>query len=596
MGSRDHSVENRDYSAFLSEVRAGTDLLSVISEHVALKRAGRRHKGLCPFHDEKTPSFTVDGERGLFYCFGCSTGGDAFKFLMLREGLEFPEAARLLGERLGLRPPERKGPGADRRRRIFDANERALGFFRATLANATGGRKAREYLERRGLKAETIEEFRIGFAPAAWDRLRDSMAAAGMQRQIGIEAGLLVDRDGDGRRVYDRFRNRIIFPITSLGGEVVAFGGRTLDADEPAKYLNSPESPVYVKGEVLYGLDRARGAVRDAGFAVLVEGYMDLVGLAAAGFTNVVATLGTALTASQARLLRRTTDRVVVNYDPDPAGEQASLRALEILLGMDFRVTVLRLPEGLDPDDFVRKQGAGAYRAALEGSTPAIEFLADSFAAGLDLEDPRDRARGVNQLLPYLARRESPIERAGYLSLIARRFRVEEDLVVAELREALKRGLRGIGDAKASSARPRVVQPLKPAEGRLLGILVGNPGARAKVLGSVEIDDFEGSRIEPILRTLLEGAGDEDEPLEPAAMTALLPDDESRALVTRAVLEHEEGSAEEAESCLLAIRKSRLTQERDRVQRELERAHEPAATNELMSQKIELSRQIDALS
>jgi DNA primase len=276
----------------------------------------------------------VDGEKGLFYCFGCQTGGDSFKFLMLREGMDFAEAAQVLGERLGLKPPERKSQGSDRRRRVYEVNTAAAAFFGSCLKDAEEGKAARHYLDGRGVGQEIRKEFEIGYAPGSWERLRSHLGGRGYNDRTGIEAGLLVDRDG--RSVYDRFRNRIVFPIRSLGGEVVAFGGRTLDPKEPAKYINSPESPVYIKGEVLYGLDRARSAIREKKFAVLVEGYLDLIGLAAGGFRNVVATLGTALTASQARLLRRYTERIVINYDADEAGRNAAHRALEILLGMDF--------------------------------------------------------------------------------------------------------------------------------------------------------------------------------------------------------------------------------------------------------------------
>jgi DNA primase len=591
-------VEDRDYSAFLAEVRSSIDLVSVVSEHVSLKKAGRRFKGLCPFHDEKTPSFTVDADRNLFYCFGCNTGGDAFRFVMLREGIDFPEAARLLGERVGVRPPERRGPGADRRRLLIDANGRALQCFRSWLADAGVGRGARDYLEGRGVGVGMVAEFEIGFAPDAWDRLRDRLAAAGVPPRTAIEAGLLVDKHGDGRRVYDRFRNRIMFPIRSLAGEVVGFGGRTLAADEPAKYINSPESPVYVKGEVLFGLARARQAIREQGCAILVEGYLDLIGLAAAGFPHVVATLGTALTATQARLLRRYTERVVIAYDPDAAGVQATLRALEIVLGLNLAATVVRLPEGEDPDEFVRRRGADAFRAALGTASPAIEFLAEHFASGLDLADPRQRAEGVNRLLPFLARLTSPIERTGYLETIASRFRVDDDLVVAELRAALKQGARGMSPT-AGRPRPRPPQPapLLPAEGKLLGMLLGNPRARAAVLERIDLDDLAGSRIEPIVRALLEQARTNPEEVDAATFVAGLPDEASRALVARSLLEQEDdGTPEEARDCLRAVRRNRLAQERRRLQRELEGTVDPAALNELMSRKMELSRKIDALS
>jgi DNA primase len=592
-------VEDRNYSAFLAEVRASTDLVPLVSEYVSLRKAGRRFKGLCPFHDEKTPSFSVDPDRNLFYCFGCSTGGDAFKFLMLREGMDFPEAARALGERVGIRPPERQGPRADRRRRLLDANARALAFFRSRLAGE-GGRVAREYLEGRGVHADAVEAFEIGYAPDSWDALRDHLSRAGVPRGAAVEAGLLIDKNGDGQRVYDRFRNRVIFPIRSLGGEVVAFGGRTLSPEEPAKYLNSPESPVYTKGETLYGLAAARQSIREKDYAILVEGYLDLVGIAAAGYPNVVATLGTALTATQARLLRRYTEKIVVCYDPDEAGNKATLRALEIFLGMGLRATVLRLPEGLDPDDFVRERGPEAFGEALRGSTPAIAFLAEHFAEEVDLSDPHERAEGVNRVLPFVARLKSPIERTGHLQTIASAFRVDGDLVLAELRNTLKAGSRSLRPAAARPDRgadPRAPLTVTPAERRLLGILFADAETRAAVLEHLHPDDLSGSPIEPILRVLIEHAQTDPGAEDAAALMAVIPDEAGRNVVARALVEQEdeESTVDDARSCLRAIRKARLSVERRDLQKELERTADPSALDELLSRKIELSRKIDAL-
>ncbi len=599
-------MEDRDYNAFLSEVRASTDIVALVSEFVSLRKAGRRHKGLCPFHDEKTPSFTVDGDKGLFYCFGCQTGGDTFKFLMLRDGLDFPEAARSLGERLNLKPPQRKSPGSDRRRQVYEVNEAAGKFFAACLADEDGGRKARAYLEKRGVSPEIQKEFGIGYAPSSWDRLRDHLGKTGFSARNGIDAGVLVDRDG--KNVYDRFRDRIIFPIRSLGGEIVAFGGRTLDPKEVAKYINSPESPVYTKGEVLYGMDRARAAIRDKGFVVLVEGYLDLIGLASSGFRNVVAALGTALTAAQAKLLRRNTERIVINYDADDAGRKAAYRALEILLGMDFQVSVFELEDGMDPDDFVREKGGEAYLEALRGSKPAIEFVTDQVAASMDLEHPRSRAQAVNQVLPFVARLQSVVERTTYLALIADRLRVDEDVLRLELRDALKRGARQVAqprqaahaeqaDATAGSARdPR--RPLNRAQGRLLGLLAARPAVRAALRRELEPEDFAGSAAEKIVETVLE---DESGAAEIAGR---LDDEASRTLLARALFELEEDeemddiSEQEARLCLSAIRRTRLTRERAQVQRQLEQGGETDVANldELMALKMDLSRQIDALS
>src|SRR5437867_2176876 len=311
----------RGETDFLEKVRAVADIREIISGYLPLKKSGSRFRGLCPFHQEKTPSFYVDAGKQLFYCFGCGTGGDAFKFLMLYEKVEFPDALRILARRYGVTIPERSGGLTSERQVLLKVNLAAREYFRTILQSETEGKRGAEYLVRRNLSKETIEEFGLGFAPDRWDGVKQTLLAAGFAEAQLLSAGVVLKKEDTGR-TYDRFRNRLIFPILGLSGECLGFGGRMIGEGEP-KYLNSPETPVFRKGDNLYGLSHSGEAVRKAGFAVLVEGYIDFLSLYQAGFRNLVATLGTGFTPGHAKLLGRFTRRIVVNFDPDSSRKEA---------------------------------------------------------------------------------------------------------------------------------------------------------------------------------------------------------------------------------------------------------------------------------
>ncbi|MGH9749606.1 MAG: DNA primase, partial [Candidatus Polarisedimenticolia bacterium] len=341
-------------------VRSAADLRDIVSDYLPLKKSGgARYRALCPFHQEKTPSFHVDADKQLFYCFGCGAGGDVFKFLMLYEKVDFPEALRTLAGRYGIALPAAGEREDGERQRALAANRKALAWFRDMLQRP-GGERARNYLAGRGIQRETIDRFLIGYAADGWSGLKGQLAAAGIGEAQAVAAGLLARKEESGR-TYDRFRDRVIFPILNLAGDPIGFGGRILGEGEP-KYLNSPETPAFSKGDNLYAVGLAKEAIRREGYAVLVEGYMDVIALHQAGVAHVVATLGTGFTTGHVRLLKRFTDRVAVNFDPDAAGAAATRRSLEVLLEHGFEVQVVTLPAGKDPDLFVRERGTEAYR------------------------------------------------------------------------------------------------------------------------------------------------------------------------------------------------------------------------------------------
>jgi len=419
----------------VDEVRARADIVEVIGEHVALKRAGKDFKARCPFHEERTPSFYVVPSKGFYKCFGCGESGDVFTFLMKRLGLSFLDAVRLVAQRAGveIRETSRKG-GEDPHRHFHEANSFAQEFFEKSLWEAETGKDARAYLQGRGIERETAERFGLGFAPDAWRALREGSAVHGIDDAVLLEVGLLIQRE-ERKDPYDRFRNRVIFPIESTSGRVLAFGGRVLGKGSKGmpKYLNSPESPVYHKGKVLYGLSWAKNAIRREEGALVVEGYMDAVSLAAAGMENVVAPLGTSMTEDQARLLARYCTRVFLLFDSDPAGLKATFRAGDVLLAAGLHPAVVTLPPGEDPDTIVRKEGPESVREYL---SQAVDVLDRKFQIleERDYFSSIERTRGaVDRLLPTLRAAKDPALRDIYVAKVAERTGVRRETLEAEL-------------------------------------------------------------------------------------------------------------------------------------------------------------------
>ncbi len=399
----------------LQTIRDRTSLVDLVSNYVNLKQTGRNHSGLCPFHDEKTPSFSVSDERGFFKCFGCGVGGNAFTFLMRIERIDFPEAVEQLAQRAGIALPERveAGPVAKKRDTLVDLHESAERFYRKAWESPRG-EAAREYLAGRGVSEETVEAFGIGFAPAGGNELTRWFGQQKVSRRAAVESGLLAERDG---RVYDRFRGRIMFPIRDRRGRVIAFGGRALGDDQP-KYLNSPETPIFTKGDGVYGVSEARKSIRDAGRVVLVEGYMDAVMLVQAGIPYTVATLGTALTTQQLRLVRGVGGeqvQVFFFFDGDTAGQKAALRAFGICAEAGVWGRPAFLPDGMDPDDYVREHGVEATLALLEKAPELLDFYFDeTVPAGAALPE---RTRAAKEVKRVLARVSDQVQ----FDLLARR-------------------------------------------------------------------------------------------------------------------------------------------------------------------------------
>ncbi|NLI91629.1 MAG: DNA primase [Peptococcaceae bacterium] len=413
-------MDNRISEDFIEEVRRQADIVEIISEHVVLKRTGKNFQGLCPFHSEKTPSFNVNPDRQMFYCFGCQTGGNVFSFLMKKENLSFIEAVRRVAEKVGLElpakelsPQEKKNER--RRLRFKEIHELAAAYFHELLLHRPEGQAGLEYLKGRGIEEKTIKDFRLGYAPDRWDGLLSELAGKGVLPEELVDFGLAIQKinEDGGNSFYDRFRGRIIYTILDLHASPIAFGGRVLDGSLP-KYLNSPETAFFHKGRNLYGIHFASRGIREAGYSLLLEGYMDTIAVYKAGFSNAVASLGTALTRDQAKILKKYANRIIIGYDSDEAGIQAALRAGEILLEEGMTVGVLVLEDAKDPDEFLRKHSPDEFRRKLENTVTFIEYKYKVLARAHPPRTIPDKAELIRKLAPDILKNPSPVEREGY--------------------------------------------------------------------------------------------------------------------------------------------------------------------------------------
>jgi len=396
------------------------DIAEVISEYIQLKKAGRNFKACCPFHNEKTPSFVVSPDKQIFHCFGCDAGGNVIGFVMKYENIDFPEAVRMLADRAGVEIPEdrRRGDGGmdDLVQRIYEANNIAAGFYQANLRSASAAR-AMKYLQGRGIKPETLSKFRIGCAPDEWEGFIRYYRGKKLDPGILTKAGLTLKSDR-GKGDYDRFRNRIIYPIFNSRDKIVAFGARAM-GDATPKYLNSPETVVYNKSNILYGLNFARQEIRKKGYVLIVEGYMDVIMPYQHGICNIVATSGTALTPRQVSLLKKHTDTAVMVFDSDQAGESASLRGLDILIVNGMKVRVATLPAGEDPDSFVRKHGSSGFLKAIDASKDLFDYKLDLLTEKVDIKDIHVKAGIVDEMLPTISKVSNAVLQSDYIKKLA---------------------------------------------------------------------------------------------------------------------------------------------------------------------------------
>jgi DNA primase len=579
--------------SFVEEVRRTADIVRYISDHVSLRKTGASWKGLCPFHQEKTPSFNVRSEPPLFHCFGCGEGGDVFKFAMLHERVGFPEAVEMIARRFGVTVPENRfdgGPDRKAREEMLALLEAAAQHFSHNFWTAPGTR-AREYLLGRGFKKETLERIRAGAAPDSWDDLLGSLRKK-FAPGLLLSAGLVLERQ-DKSGHYDRFRNRAIFPILNEGGKVVAFGARALDGSEP-KYLNSPETPVYQKGRTLYGLSWAKDAVRREGRIVLMEGYLDVARAIEAGVGEVAATCGTALTTNHARLLRRFTESVVMNFDQDEAGQKASQRSAEALVEESLQVRVVELPAGEDPDTYLKTAGAEAYRKRLAEAPVYMEWLVRRSAARHEVGTPQGKAAFLNALLPALLRIESAVERVAWLPLIVASGGLDERATEQELRRAVaaRRSSVSVPAASAPEAPAQARAGLLPAEKWLLALMLEGREGVGDALDTLQEADLRGLRSEEVLRAAKGlAAGGRAVAAETLSETV---GEESRRMLREMAVDGPPTAGVTPADCARELRSRPLKARMAEIQRDLGGASGPAL-EALLEEKLHLKRQMAGL-
>jgi DNA primase len=530
---------------FVEQLKSSVDIVEVVGQYVRLRKAGTRYVGLCPFHTEKTPSFGVHTLYQFYKCFGCGASGDVIKFVMEIEALTFYEALKLLAERHGIPMPKRaeySDPETKLRGAIYRMHEMAEQIYRAALAGQ-GGAEARAYLAKRGVTPAQQEEFGLGLAERSGQALVRAFEREGFTPEQMEQSGLVLKRESGGS--FDRFRGRLMFPIHNESGKVIAFGGRALAAGEEPKYLNSSETPIYHKGNVLYNLHRARQAMRSAGRVVLVEGYMDVIGVWSAGVREVVASCGTALVAQQVRALKRHAERVVVNFDPDAAGVSAAERSIQMLLEEGLSVRVLELEGGLDPDEYVKSKGADSYRQCLDKAPGYFYWLADHGRAKYDTRTAEGRIAALKFLLPAIHRITDKLERATVANDVAGYLGVEAGLVLDEFRKA--------ATERRERKLPQAAETLKPLERILLNAVLANRDVRDRVLprlrGSAQVEQFSTRRIFQALFSLEESGS----PFRFADLEARLEEADQEllsAIVFADKAEGEQSTLEEAEACL----------------------------------------------
>ena len=583
-------------ASFIDDLKSHADIVQVVQERVPLRRSGVTWKGLCPFHGEKTPSVHVNGEKGFFHCFGCGAGGDVIKFIELFDKVSFPDAVRALAARAGLPVPEapdaRQDADSQRERdSLLKAHEIAAVWFREQLATPAGS-AARRLLAERGVSPSVIDQLGIGYAPASREGLKARLLKEGFVLPSLFRSGLVLQRDES--TAVDRFRNRVMIPICRDNGAIVAFGGRAMEASQQPKYLNSPETPIYVKGRTLYGLHVSKAAIVRAKHAVMVEGYFDVAQALQAGIGNVVASSGTALTTAQGRLLKRFASKVVLSFDPDAAGMGAAARTSELLVSEGFQVNVAMMPAGQDPDNFIRQHGGAAYQQRLRESRPYLEYLLDRTAAGLDLGRDEGRREFLGKMLDVAARIPDAAARDQFADRLAHRARITEEVVRAEIRKA---AVNRRSDADLVVRQVASLAQVKQAERGLLWALVRDPKAGFGALEELDQADLDGLATGPIIEQARSLQGLPEDSLPKTLIERL---NEGEAGLVQEIGRQSHSPADPLD-CVRALKRLRYVRERTEVQREIDRLQEQGATRHadeivaLWDRKKVLLERIEAL-
>ncbi len=524
----DHKKMPNIYSQdLIDQVRNANDIVDVISEYVPLKKKGANYFGLCPFHSEKTPSFSVNQPKQIYHCFGCGEGGNVFTFLMNHDKLGFTEALKLLARKAGIRLPK---PQTDKKTaelndQLYYANSVANAFFKQGLHQKNLNQKAQAFLKQRGLDASAEEKFSLGYAPDKWDGFLNFAQSKGLEPQILLTAGLIAPKS-DGKGYVDRFRDRLMFPIFNISGKIVGFGGRTLNQKEEAKYMNSPETPIYQKGKVLYGLNFSKDFIRPEGKAIVVEGYMDFISVYQAGIKNLVASSGTAFTSDQAWLLSRYAQEVYLLFDSDSAGQQATVRSLDILFDQGFEVKIVALPPGDDPDSFVKTFGAEKLSELIEKALSWVEFKVNRLGKKFSSFGMMEQEKIIEDFIETASKIRPEVRRELFLKKVAQSLEVNESI----LRKSLNRKLAPAKTLKTASALP-LKRSLETLEKELLRILMEGENLVEKVRGKLVVEDFVTYEHQKILESIFQNY-EEQKRLNIPSLLDKIEDAKIRNLIT----------------------------------------------------------------
>ncbi len=594
----------------INDIRSRCDIVDVISGYIPLKRSAGRFKALCPFHGEKTPSFFVNQERQSYHCFGCQKGGDVFRFVMEKEGVDFPNAAHILASKCGVIIPERQhgaagtGKTSDEsgreREKLYKIHEELASWYSRLLAEHTASRVA-EYVRKREISEDSLRNFRLGAAPDAWDEALRLLSSKGYSEEDAVLAGIAVKNE-ESRRIYDRFRNRLVFPIWDEQGRVVGFSARTIEKEsEGAKYVNSPETQIFKKSRVLYALHMAREAIRDRQYAILCEGQLDVIAMHKAGFTNAVAPQGTAFTEEQGKILRRYTDKAFLCFDSDEAGTKASLRVLEILLPLGFEIRMISFPSGKDPDEFLKTAGPEALKVSVESAISFFDYVLNKAKKEFDQASPFGKNRIVTEVLYYVSKMESSVVRSTFATELAQEMKLPENIIFGELNKRLERPNYQVPQQQAATQAAQVQElpssVLSKAEETLLELCIahGDVGRRlSEELPTEMISKTPvGHALDTVISLTVNGEWENsvkvlldqicNEP-NPALSRILSGGDNERIL--------EENRKKALDDCLAVIKKHHLEAEVTELLREIDSIQDENDRNEKRKLYIEKRKKL----
>ena len=553
----------------LEDILSRVNIVELIGGYIPLKRAGRNFRANCPFHHEKTPSFMVSADRQIYHCFGCGAGGNAFNFLIQYERLEFREAVEMLAKKVGVELPSdnsHNARAASLSTATYKVNEFAAFYYQNNL-NLPVAQAAKSYLLKRGLKEDTIKLLKLGFALNAWDGLINFLRQKNVNLSFIEKAGLALAKDSGG--YYDRFRNRIIFPIFDARERAIAFGGRVLDESLP-KYMNSPETACYIKGKHLYGLHLSKEAIRQNDLAVVVEGYLDFIMPYQEGVQNIVASLGTALTYDQIRLLKRYTENVVMIYDPDEAGQTATLRSLDMFIEEGVNVKVATLPDGLDPDTFVRKNGIGAFKQAIDSALKLFDYKLKVLSLRYDPTEAEGKAKICSEMLPTINRFSDAVLKSEYLKALAEALKIKEEALFEELKKIKPDSLYAVTAVKNDAPGFKA----HPAEKLLMRLMLEESELISRVKENIGPDDFQDKNISKVVSVMFE-LSQQGKQLEISNLVNYLEDQNVNQFICESAFEPELSASDKEriiEDCVKRLKTEKIRSQRQNLHEQIKAA------------------------